>query len=98
MNGATNPTQTATTSFTPAPQIAQQEYIHRAAWKAGMLGAVNVMAKVLAARLIVLVAIVGGIMLALPALSNPDWVRMAILGVYCLGVVFPAVALAAWGR
>lgn len=76
----------------------QLEYIHRAAWKAGMLGAINLLAKVLAARFIVLVAVVGGIMLALPTLSSPDWFKVGILGVYCAGVVLPAVVLAALGR
>jgi hypothetical protein len=72
--------------------------VHRAVWKAGVMGAVNVLAKVLAARLIVLVAVTGGIALAYPALGSPDWFRVGILAVYCAGVVLPAVILAALGR
>lgn len=63
-----------------------------------MLGALNLLTRVLAARFIVLVSVIGGIMLALPALGQPDWLRLGILGVYCAGVVLPAVFLAAWGR
>lgn len=76
----------------------QMEFIHRAAWKAGMLGSINVLVKVLAARAIVMIAVIGGIVLALPALNQPDWFRVGILAVYCVGVVFPAAVLAALGR
>lgn len=75
-----------------------REVMHRAAWKAGVLGAFNLVVKVLAARFIVLIAVVGGIMLAYPALDHPDWFRLGILSVYCVGVVLPAVVLAALGR
>ena len=91
-----------TPSATPDQQIIpkqispqQAEYIHRAAWKAGVLGALNMAARILAGRAIVMIAVVGGIFLAYPALSQPDWFRVGILGVYCLGVVLPAVVLAA---
>ena len=89
---ATAPTQT------DPPRGPQIEYIHRAAWKAGVLGTLNMAARILAARLIVLVAIVGGIALAYPALGQPDWFHVGILAVYCAGVVLPAVVLAALGR
>lgn len=63
-----------------------------------MLGAINLLTRVLAARLIVLIAVVGGIILAQPLLTHPDWLGVGVLAVYCLGIVLPAVALAAWGR
>ena len=72
--------------------------MHRTAWKAGVLGAVNVLTQLLAVRLIVLIAVVGWIVLSFPALTQPDWYRLGILSVYCVGVVFPAVLLAALGR
>jgi hypothetical protein len=87
----TAPTQTP-------PPSPQQEFVHRAAWRAGVLGAINVLARVLAARLIVLIAVIGGIVLAYPALGKPDWIMVVILGVYCAGVVAPAVILAALGK
>lgn len=96
---ASTPIPTTPTSA-PQQQINRQqlEYIHRASWKAGVIGALNVITKVLAVRFIVLVSVVGGIMLALPTLSQPDWFKIGILGVYCAGVVLPAVVLAALGR
>lgn len=63
-----------------------------------MLGAINLLSKVLAARAIVLVAVIGGIMLALPMLNQPDWSKVGTLAVYCVGVVLPAVVLAVMGR
>ena len=72
----------------PAP-----EYVHRAAWKAGVLGAFNVLAVVLAVRLIVLVSVVGGIGLTWLALQQPDPYRLGALGIYCLFVVLPSVWL-----
>lgn len=59
-----------------------------------MLGALNIATAILSARLIVLVAVVGGISLSYPALNNPDWFRIGFLAVYCAGVVLPAVWLA----
>lgn len=72
--------------------------MHRAAWKAGVLGAVNVMTMLLAARLLVLVAIAGAIGLTWLALGNPDPYRLIALGIYSLLVVCPCVWLAATGR
>lgn len=63
-----------------------------------MLGAINVLSRVLAARAIMLIAVVGGIMLTFPALSQPDWFRLGIIAVYCVGVVVPVAILAAMGR
>jgi len=88
----------AATTTRPTAGSLHTEYIHRNAWKAGVLGALNMAALVLASRLIVLIAVAGGIVLAYPALDHPDWFRIGILAVYCAGVVLPAVWLAASGR
>jgi uncharacterized BrkB/YihY/UPF0761 family membrane protein len=76
----------------------QQEYQHRAAWKASVMGAFNVLAVLLAVRLIVLISVVGGIFLTYLALQSPDPYRLGALGLYCLGVLIPAVYLAVSGR
>ena len=74
------------------------EVVHRAAWKAGVLGAVNLLAMVLAARLIVLVAVAGGIALTWLALQQPDPMRLGALAIYCVAVVIPTVFLALHAR
>lgn len=63
-----------------------------------MLGALNVLALVLAARWVVMMAVAGGILLATQALGNPDPYKLGVLAIYALGVVGPAVWLAASGR
>ena len=83
----------AATSQTPRSNV-QQEYIHRAAWKAGVLGAINVLIQVVAVRVIVLVAVSGGIVLASIALGDPDPWRLGVLTIYSLAVVVPVVWLA----
>lgn len=87
LSQTTPTTPTTTASF-------QQEFQHRAAWKAGVMGAVNVLAVVLAIRLILLVSVGGGIGLTWLALQNPDPYRLATLAVYCAVVVLPTVWLA----
>lgn len=72
----------------------QQEYIHRAAWQAGVLGAINVLVLVVSVRIIVLVAVGGGIVLTSMALGNPDPWRLGVLAIYSLAVVVPVVWLA----
>jgi hypothetical protein len=83
----------ASTPRTTSPNL-QAEYVHRAAWKAGVLGAINVAVAVLAARLVVLVAVIGGIALTWLALAVPDPVRLGALGIYCVAVVIPCIWLA----
>jgi hypothetical protein len=80
------------------PPFVNQEIAHRAAWKAGVLGAVNVFAMILGARLLVLVAIAGAIWLTWTGLGNPDLFRLIALGTYCVAVVVPVVWLASQGR
>jgi hypothetical protein len=89
-----SPTIPPSTPRTTSPPNLQQEYIHRAAWKAGLLGALNVATAILAARLVVLVAVIGGIALTWLALAVPDPVRLGALGIYCVAVVIPSVWLA----
>ena len=75
------------------PEFAQ-EVLHRTAWKAGVMGALNVATRVLAARLIVLVGVAGGIALAWLALQEPDPLRLGVLAIYAIFVVGPSVWLA----
>lgn len=83
--------RSTTPSQTTAPP---SEYVHRAAWKAGVLGALNVLVAVVAVRLILLVAVSGAIWLTYLALQSPDVMRLSVLGVYCAAVVLPATVLA----
>lgn len=91
LNRSSATTPTATASSPPVPP----ELIHRAAWKAGVMGALNVVTALLAARLILLVAVVGEFVLAWTALANPDPYRIAALMIYATVVVVPLVWLAA---
>ena len=84
ISAATGQTQTQ-----PSP-----EYVHRAAWKAGVLGAINVLVLVTAARIIVLVAVGGGIALTSIALGDPSPWRLGALAIYQIAVVVPVVWLA----
>ena len=77
----------------PNPEIVQA-----AAWKAGMLGAFNALALVLAGRFLVLVAIGGEIFLTYMSIGNPDLYRLIALGIYCIFVVCPCVYMAIMGR
>jgi len=70
------------------------EYIHRAAWKAGILGALNVLIMITAARMIVLVAVSGGIGLTMIALGAPDPWRLGALAIYSIAIVVPVIYLA----
>jgi len=72
------------------------EYQHRAAWKAGVMGALNLLAIVLAVRLVLLVAVIGALWLAKLALDVPATLQipaLVMLGVYCATVVIPMVWL-----
>jgi hypothetical protein len=89
---------TTTQSSTPKAGVSREtgEYVHRAAWKAGVLGAVNLLAVVLAVRLVLLVAVIGALWLAKLALDVPVAMQMpalVMLGVYCATVVIPMVWL-----
>ena len=84
---------TATTTA-PTPPKLQAEYIHRAAWKASVMGSLNVLVAVVAIRFALLVAIVGAIVLTYITIASPDPWRLAALGVYTALVVLPATWLA----
>jgi ABC-type sulfate transport system permease subunit len=72
----------------------QHEVIHRAAWKAGVMGALNFAALVLSIRLIVLVAVMGGIILSFQALQTADVYRAVALALYGALVLIPVIWLA----
>ena len=65
----------------------------RSAWRAGVMGALNVLTVVLAVRLTLLVSVCGASFLAWLALVEPDPYRLATLGVYCAVVVLPLIWL-----
>ena len=79
----------------PGPQ---QEYVHRAAWKAGVMGSLNVLFAVIAVRLILLVAVLGAIGLTYLAVQQPEPMRLGALAIYVAFVVVPASWLASVGR
>src|SRR5580698_2284341 len=88
---------TTQTSTTPKASVSREtEYVHRSAWKAGVLGSLNLLAIVLAVRLVLLVAVIGALWLAKLALDVPQPVQQAaliMLAVYCVTVVLPMVWL-----
>jgi hypothetical protein len=73
----------------------QSEYIHRAAWKAGVMGSVNVLASVLAVRLTLLVSVCGAISLAYLAVASANAYTLGGLAIYSAVVVVPLVWLTA---
>jgi hypothetical protein len=85
--------QQATPAATTPPNL-QAEFVHRSAWKAGVLGTLNVLFAVIATRLILLVSVIGAIVLATIAVREPDPWRLGALAIYALVVVCPTVWLA----
>lgn len=79
-------------------QLINQEAVNHAAnhaaWKQGLIGALNALTTVVAARMIVLVAVLGGIGLAWLALQAPDPYKLGALAIYALFVLVPTVWLA----
>ena len=71
-----------------------REYMTRSAWQAGVIGSINVLVLILSAKMIVLVAVLGGIYLTMIALAQPDPWRLASLAAYGLMVCVPVVWLA----
>lgn len=76
-------------------QIEERDEQRQRAWKAGMLGAINVLAAVLAARWIAMMSVSGAILLSLAVLPQPDLYKLGLLSIYCLAVVGPCIWLAA---
>lgn len=70
------------------------EAMTRAAWRAAVMGSLNVIVAVLAVRLILLVGVVGGIGLTWLCLQQPDAYRLVALAIYSVAVVIPVVWLA----
>lgn len=84
MSPTGTPTQT-TPQSNPLVQLIQ--------WKAGVIGALNVMSAILAARMILLVAVAGGIGLAWIAVHDANLMRLGVVGVYAIAIVIPLVWL-----
>ena len=88
---------TATTTATTPPNAAiSRETVSRVAWQRGVMGALNLLAVVLAIRLVLLVAVIGALWLAKLALDVPAPLQipaLVMLGVYCATVVIPMVWL-----
>ena len=76
----------ATPPSTPRT-ISQLPPDERAAFRAGVLGAINVMAQVLGGRALVLVSVVGAVFLTWTVLQSPDPYKLIALGVYMLAPV-----------
>jgi hypothetical protein len=84
--------QTPTSSTTTATT---NEFQHRAAWKAAVLGSLNVLFVILAVRAILLVAVIGAIYLTIIAVAAPDPWRLATVAAFAVIVVVPLTWLAA---
>jgi hypothetical protein len=87
-----------TTATTPASAALSREteFVTRAAWRAGVLGAVNALFVILAVRAILLVAVVGALVLAWTVAKSADpipYPSLIMLVVYGLLVVIPVVWL-----
>lgn len=67
------------------------------AWRTGAIGAINVVAAILAVRLTLLVGVAGAIGLTWLALQQPDPVRLIALGIYVVGTI-PALTWLAGRR
>lgn len=72
-----------------------QDLLERAAWRAGIVASITVITRILAVRLILLVAVVGSIALSFVALESSDLMHLVALGTYCAVVVVPIVLLSA---
>lgn len=72
----------------------QREVVHRSAWKAGVMGALDVAIRVISVRLVLLVAVAGGIALTWLCIAEPDPYRLGALGIYAGAIVVPLVWMA----
>lgn len=95
MSNLISQTTTPNPAIPTTPPKPSPEYIHRAAWKASVMGALNVLMVVIAVRLILLVAVVGAIYLTIIVVAAPDPWRLGALAVYAIAVVLPTVWLTA---
>lgn len=67
----------------------QNEVMSRRAWRASVIGSLNVAAMILAARFILLLATLGAFVLAYIATQSAQPLQLVAVGIYLLGVVFP---------
>lgn len=95
----TTTTQTTISSTSSPAQTTTNidELISRVAWRQGVLGALDILLRLLAARMILLFAVLGAISLAWLALSSSDYIKLAALAVYLAGALLPLVWLASRG-
>lgn len=100
---AVEESETPTARFPPIPpsdpaalanEAILRELAYRRSWKAGVIGALNLASAILAARLILLLAVLGAVGLDWIALAEPDPVRLAAIGIYGGMVVLPVVWVA----
>lgn len=80
--------------FVPEPQTSYRNL----AWKQGVLGALNFAALILSVRLILLVAVVGGLLLTWQTLADPQMYRVIAISAYMVLIVLPVVWLSATHR
>lgn len=66
----------------------------RRAWRASVIGGLNIAALILGARLILLLATLGAFTLAWVAIQNPQLLQLGALAIYLLGVLAPLTWLA----
>lgn len=93
--GITTTAPTTTSSISSQTTTSSSdELIARAAWQRGVFAAFSVAIKILAARAILLFAVLGAIGLAVLAISGGDYPRLAVLGLYTITVCGPLVWLA----
>ena len=69
------------------------ELAARASWKQGVMGAMNVATRILAVRMILLLAVLGAVILTWLALLTADPVRLGAVALYTITVVMPLVWL-----
>lgn len=87
------PLPTTQTPRTLPPEL-QQELQARAAWRAGVIGSLNVAATILAVRLILLLATLGAFALAYLAIQTAQPMQLGAVALYLAGVVLPLTWLA----
>jgi hypothetical protein len=63
------------------------------AYRAAVIGAINVLLRVLAVRVILLVTLAGSIALTALCLRDPDLLRLAALAIYCCSAVVPMIVM-----
>jgi hypothetical protein len=88
------PMPTATPSRTRSTESSAASRPENLAYRAAVIGAVNVLLRILSMRVILLISVVGGIGLAVVVLQQPDVLRLGVLGIYAVAIVIPVIWLA----